>query len=165
MLFKEIIAVWTKDHTKHINTNYRVTYCKSSGTYNYHSTLRINDKPTHSMHENSCSSANIQILRRLCNPTFITVFVISCIYFKNVFFILFKSDVHFLLMKSYKQFSYVWMTGDVCSIASQATIYYFLFIYSLFNNALISSDIAQNTLNARQCLSVCGGFQKQLDSK
>jgi hypothetical protein len=38
-LFKEIIAVYSKNHNKPINFKYKFTNC-SVGTYNYHSALK-----------------------------------------------------------------------------------------------------------------------------
>jgi hypothetical protein len=35
-LFKEIIAVYSENHTKPVSTKYNVTHFKIAGTYNYH---------------------------------------------------------------------------------------------------------------------------------
>jgi hypothetical protein len=40
MLFKEIIAVYSEKHTRHMNIKYSVTVT-GGGTYNYHSALRV----------------------------------------------------------------------------------------------------------------------------
>jgi hypothetical protein len=36
MLFKEIIAVYSDNYTKHINTSTALQIVKIAGTYNYH---------------------------------------------------------------------------------------------------------------------------------
>jgi hypothetical protein len=40
MLFKEIIGVYTKNHTKRINTKCSVTDYQTDGTYSYRSALK-----------------------------------------------------------------------------------------------------------------------------
>jgi hypothetical protein len=40
MLFKEIIAVYTKNRTKSIYTKYSVIDCKADGIYSYRSDLK-----------------------------------------------------------------------------------------------------------------------------
>jgi hypothetical protein len=40
MLFKELIAAYTKYHTKLITTKCSITDCQTDGTYSYLSTLK-----------------------------------------------------------------------------------------------------------------------------
>jgi hypothetical protein len=46
MLFKEIIAVYTENHTKHINTIYwqntELLFIITGGTYGYHWAFKVN---------------------------------------------------------------------------------------------------------------------------
>jgi hypothetical protein len=40
MVFKELIHVYTENHTKHINTNSKLIIVKAAGTYSYQSYLK-----------------------------------------------------------------------------------------------------------------------------